>query len=153
MISLIKYFKQIHRIHSYIYSWYSISLHKFKRWSWFIRKLSTELALKYFHQRNAHIYIRHSANAYLVPFQRSTMDFFLQKISIWTLDRALNPPYFDMTTGKLHMIIQKKGMSFGRIHFNQSKGVINPRLPQILVNVGFQTYIFYGFILPGNLVS
>ena len=51
------------------------------------------------------------------------------------------------------MIIQKKGMSFGRIHFNQSKGVINPRLPQILVNVGFQTYIFYGFILPGNLVS
>ena len=61
--------------------------------------------------------------------------------------------HLDMTTGKLHMIIQKKGMSFGRIRFNQSKGVINPRLPQILLNIGFQTYIFYGFILPGNLVS
>ena len=51
------------------------------------------------------------------------------------------------------MIILKKGMSFGRIRFNQGKGVINPRLPQILLNIGFQTCIFYGFILPGNLVS
>lgn len=31
------------------------------------------------------------------------------------------------------MIILKQGMSFGRIRFNQGKGVINPRLPQILV--------------------
>ena len=43
----------------------------------------------------------------------------------------------------------KKVMSFGRTPFNQSKGVIN----QILLNTGFQTDVFYGFILLENFVS
>ena len=118
------------------------------------------LSLKYLHHRHAHstyffckFFIRHSAKAYLVPFQNSMMDFFLEKISPWIFDRVLNPPYFDMTTAKLHMIIQKTGNNFGRIPFNQSKGVISPRLPQTLLSIAFQTYVFYGFILPGNLVS
>ena len=77
------------------------------------------------------------------------MDFFPQNISTWTFDRVLNPPYFVMTTVKLPMIIQKRGISFGRTPFNQSKGVLN----KILLNTGFQTDIFYGFFLPGKLVS
>ena len=68
-------------------------------------------------------FISHNAKRYLVPFQTTMMDFFLQNISTWTFDRVLYPPYFDMTTEKLSMIIQKRGISFGRTPFNQSKGL------------------------------
>ena len=103
-------------------------------------------------------FIFHIAKANLGPFQISTMDFFLQKISSYLFSRLLNPPlqcrsYFDIKMWKLQMIIQNWGMSFGKIPSYSSKGIINPRLPHILLNVVFPSDLFYDFAPPGNIRS
>ena len=55
-------------------------------------------------------FILHSAKAYLGPFQTSTMDFFSGKIY-----RRSDCSYIDMTASKHYFIIQKGGVTYGRI--------------------------------------